>query len=45
MTIMAVVQAGSVGTFFTVIVQGKDRSKVTPVRKIVAAPLNVVYVF
>ena len=47
MTIMAIVQAasGSVGSFFTVIVQGKDRVRHTPVRKTVSASLNVMYVF
>ena len=43
--IMAVVQAGSVGSYFTVTVQGRDRVRDTPVRKTVTASLNVLYVF
>ena len=44
-SVMVVVQAGSVGIFFTVTVQGRDRVKHTPVRKIATTSLNVVYVF
>jgi hypothetical protein len=42
---MAVVQAGSVGTFFTVTIQEGIRIRDAPVSHIVTASLNVVYVF
>ena len=42
---MAVVQAGSVGTFFTVNIQESIRVRDAPLSHKVTASLNVVYVF
>ena len=45
MFVMAVVQAGSVGTFFTVNIQESIRVRDAPLSHKVTASLNVVYVF
>ena len=45
MVVLAVVQAGSVGTFFTVTIQEAIRVRDAPVSHKVTASLNVVYVF
>ena len=45
MIVMAVVQAGSVGTFFTVTIQEAIRVRDAPVSHKVTASLNVEYVF
>ena len=45
MIVITVIQAGSVGTFFTVDIQESIRVRDAPVTHKVTASLNVVYVF